>query len=222
MSKNGNKQQGSTFYRVFYACFAWLIGVLLRVKVVNPENEPDEPRFVVCANHISGFDPIMICYAFKKNQIHFMAKKELFKIPVLKTLIGLLGAFPIDRSGSDIGAIRHALSIVEEGKCLGVFPQGHRYPGEDPRSTPTKNGASLITCRAEADVVPVYIWCKNKKRKFLRRTYIVIGERIPFESFGYDKDGQGEYSRITDEVFDKICTLGEDFEKKLREEGKIK
>ncbi len=207
---------------MFYACFSGVIKLIFRIKVINPENEPADGGFVVCANHISATDPIVTCYAFKKNQLHFMAKKELFKIPVLKGLISKLGAFPIDRGGNDVGAIKKAVSIVEEGKCLGVFPQGHRYPGEDPRNTQTKNGAALVAARAEADVVPVYIWCKGKKQKLFTKTYVVIGKRIPFESFEYDKDNQGEYTRITGIIFDEVCSLGEDFEKKLRAEGKIK
>lgn len=221
MSKN-KKTTGTRFFRWFYSCFAWVFGIFLRIKVVNPENEPTEARYVVCSNHISGFDPIVISYAFRKNQIHFMAKKELFKIPLLKSLISALGAFPIDRGGNDVGAIKKAVGIVAEGNCLGVFPQGHRYPGEDPRGTATKNGAALITCRAEADVVPVYIWCKGNKRKLFKRTYVVIGEKIPFESLGYDKDAQGEYSRITEIVFDKICTLGEEFEASMPKKGEKK
>jgi 1-acyl-sn-glycerol-3-phosphate acyltransferase len=222
LSKEKTKKGGSKFFRIFYACFSGVIGLIFRIKVVNPKNEPAEARYVVCANHISATDPIVISYAFKKNQIHFMAKKELFKIPVLKGLIGALGAFPIDRGGNDVGAIKKAVGIVEGGECLGVFPQGHRYVGVDPRTTPTKNGAALIATRAEADVVPVYIWTKHKKRSFLGRTYVIIGEKIPFESFGYDKDVTGEYARITDIIFDKVCALGEDFEQKMRSEGKIK
>ncbi|MBE6578048.1 MAG: 1-acyl-sn-glycerol-3-phosphate acyltransferase [Ruminococcaceae bacterium] len=222
MSKEKKKRQGSRFFRVVYACLSGIVGLIFRIKVVNPENEPLEGGYVVCANHISATDPIVISYAFKRNQLNFMAKKELFKIPLLRGLISMLGAFPIDRGGNDVGAIKKAVSIVEEGKCLGVFPQGHRYPCQDPRKTETKNGAALIATRAEADIVPVYIWCKGKKQRIFKRTYVVIGERISFESFEYDKDNQGEYTRVTGIVFDKVCSLGEDFEKKLRDEGKIK
>ena len=141
-----------------------------------------------------------------------MAKKELFKVPVLAPLIKLLGAFPIDRGGSDVGAIKSAMKIVNDGRCLGIFPQGHRYPEVDPRTTKTKNGMALIATRTQADIVPVYIWRKENKFKLFRRTYVIIGDVIPFESLGYDKDASGEYARITDIVFDKICTLGEEFE----------
>ena len=63
--------------------------------------------------------------------------------------------------------------------------------------------------------------------KLFRRTYVIIGEPIPFESLGYDPDASGEYARITNIAFDKICTLGEEFEaerraKKEAKEGKKK
>ena len=97
-----NKQTKSRFYRVMYALFAGIVKVLLGIKVINAENEPDEGGYLICANHVSATDAVVVCYAFKKNQAHFMAKKELFKIPLLSGLIRLLGAFPIDRGGSDV------------------------------------------------------------------------------------------------------------------------
>lgn len=212
--------KGSKFFRTFRVLFSWAVGLIFRIKVVNKQNEPEEGGYVVCANHISATDPIMLCYAFRKHQVCFMAKKELFSVPVLAPLIRMLGAFPVDRGGSDVGAIKNAVSIVEDGCCLGIFPQGHRYPGEDPRKTSTKNGAALISVRAGAPVVPVYIWRKGKKGGVFRRTYVVIGEKIPFESFGYDREATGEYNRITSAVFDRVCTLGEDFEASLGEKKK--
>ncbi len=207
-------ERGSRFFRVIYALLSGVVGLIFRIKVVNRHNEPDHGRYVVCANHISATDPIIICYAFRKHQVHFMAKKELFKIPVFSGFIRMLGAFPIDRGGSDVGAIKNAVSIVESGRALGVFPQGHRYPEQNPRETKTKNGAALIATRAEADMVPVYIWRKGNKSGAFRRTYVIIGEKIPFESFNYSKEENGEYARITEIVFDKVCTLGESFNPK--------
>ena len=78
------KKSGSRAYRVIYAIFAGIVGCLLRIRVIGRENEPEEGGFVVCANHIAATDPIMICYAFKKHQIRYMAKKELFRIPILR------------------------------------------------------------------------------------------------------------------------------------------
>ena len=216
MSKKNQKQKktGTRLYRTVYAIFAGIVGCLFRIRVIGSEKEPDRGGFLVCANHIAASDAVILCYAFRKHQVHLMAKKELFKIPVLKSLFKLLGAFPIDRSGSDVGAIKKGVAFLKEGQCMGMFPQGHRHPGVDPRPTPVKNGAALICTRAEADVVPVYISRKNKKPRLFRKTYVLIGDPISYESFDYRSGENGEYARITGVIFDRICSLGENFDPK--------
>ena len=205
------RKSGSKLYRVIYAIFAGIVGCMFRIRVIGREKEPDRGGFLVCANHIAASDAVILCYAFRKHQVHLMAKKELFKIPVLSGLFRLLGAFPIDRGGNDVGAIKKGVNLLKDGQCMGMFPQGHRHPGVDPRTTPLKNGAALISTRASADVVPVYIARKNNVPKLFRRTYVIIGDPIPFESFGYDSSASGEYARISGMIFDRICTLGEEF-----------
>ena len=71
---------------------------------------------------------------------------------------------------------------------------------------------ALIATKTQADIVPVYIWRKKNRFKLFRRTYIIIGETIKYEDLAYDSEASGEYARITDIVFDKICKLGENFE----------
>ena len=193
-----------------YTLFAGVVKVFLNIKVVNPEKEPDEGGCLICANHVSAADAVVICYAFRKNQAHFMAKKELFKIPLLSGLIKLLGAFPVDRKGSDVGAIKKAIATVKEGKSVGIFPQGHRYPKVDPRSTPVKNGSGLIISRAECDVVPVYILRKKNTFRLFKKTYVIIGDKIDFATLS-GKDN----AEITNIVFDAICTIGENSDIKL-------
>ena len=210
------KKGGSRAYRVIYAIFSGIVGFLFNIKVINKEREPSDGGYVVCANHVSATDPIALCYAFRKNQVHFMAKKELFKVPVLAPLIKVLGAFPVDRGGNDVGAVKTAISLVSEKKSMGIFPQGHRYPGENPRNTKTKNGVALIATKTGADILPCYIWRKKNKFKLFRRTYVIIGDVIPFESLEYNPDASGEYARITNIAFDKICTLGEEFDAELK------
>ena len=209
------KKGGSRAYRVIYAIFSGIVGFLFNIKVINKDREPDSGGYVVCANHVSATDPIALCYAFRKNQVHFMAKKELFKVPLLAQLIKVLGAFPVDRGGNDVGAVKTAISLVSEKKTMGIFPQGHRYVGVDPRGTKTKNGVALIATKTGADILPCYIWRKKNKFKLFRRTYVIIGDVIPFKDLSYDPAASGEYARITNLAFDKICALGEEFEAEL-------
>ena len=220
--KEKNQGQTSKSYRIIYKIFAKVVGFIFNIRVIRREEESDKGGFIVCANHTSATDPIVVCYAFRKHQVRYMAKKELFNIPILAPLIKFLGAFPVDRGGNDVGAIRKAVDMVKEGKCMGIFPQGHRYPEVDPRTTKTKNGAALIATRAEADIIPAYIVRKNNKFKLFRRTYVIIGERISFSELNYNKEADGEYLRITSLVFDKVCTLGEEFEAELKAKKEAK
>ena len=214
MSKK--QKNSSRFYRVCYAILARFVGFFMRIHVINAEKEPEEGNFLVCANHIGATDPIILSYAFQHHQVHFMAKKELFKVPVLGRLIRMFGAFPVDRSVSDVGAIRHAIALLEDGKCMGIFPQGHRYPGEDPRKTKTKNGAAMMCMKAKADVIPAYVWRKNRTPKLFRKTYVILGDRIPYEELAELCQGSGDYVRISERIFDEICTLGEKFEEERK------
>ena len=216
------KKGGSRAYRVIYAIFSGIVGFLFNIKVVNKDREPDGGGYVVCANHVSATDPIALCYAFRKNQVHFMAKKELFKVLLLAQLIKVMGAFPVDRGGNDVGAVKTAISLVNEKKTMGIFPQGHRYVGVDPRGTKTKNGVALIATKTRADILPCYIWRKKNKFKLFRRTYVIIGDVIPFEDLNYDPEASGEYARITNLAFDKICALGEEFEAELNAKKEAK
>jgi 1-acyl-sn-glycerol-3-phosphate acyltransferase len=197
-------------YKFYYAVFAGLFKVLYNIKIEGKENIPKEDGFLVCSNHFSATDPIKISYAFKGHQVHYMAKKELFKIPGLKQLITTLGAFPVDRSRADVGAIKHMLKLLESGESAAMFPQGTRHPEEDPRGTTVKTGAGMISARTNATVVPVFIHQKNFKHRMFRKSTVVIGKPIKFEEFGYDHEVQGEYARISNMIFERICKVGEE------------
>lgn len=206
------KDLRNKFFRVMYPIFVHIVHLIFRVKVIGAENEPKEGGFLVCANHIAASDPVVISSALKKHQICFMAKKELFRVPGLSWLIRHFGAYPVDRKISDVGAIRHAIHLLNQGYCAGLFPQGTRHPGENPRDTKVKNGAAMIASHADATILPIHIYRKGYCSKAFRRTVVVIGKPIPFSEFGYDSEKPGEYSRITQEIFDRICTLGEECE----------
>ena len=199
-------------YRFFYTLFVGIVKLIFRIKVVGAENEPKEGALLVCSNHISASDPVVICAAMK-HQVCYMAKKELFKIPVLSWLIKILGAFPVDRGGKDVSAVKKAIKLLVDGKRVGIFPQGTRHPGEEPRGTALKNGAAMISTHAKSDVLPVYIHRKDNTPKLFRKATVVIGKPIKFADFNYDPEAGGEYTRMVNVIFDEICKLGEGLEK---------
>lgn len=210
-SRKSNKKssRGSAFYRLAYAVLAKILGFIFNIRVIGRENEPDEGGFMVCANHVSATDPICLAYAFKKHQIRFMAKKELFRVPIVGQLVRMLGAFPVDRGAGDVGAIKKSVKMLTEGECMGIFPQGHRYPSVDPRTTPTKNGAALIATRANANILPVYIARKDNKHKLFRRTWVIIGTPVTLGEIVGESEQSKDYTLVTNEIFDRICKIGE-------------
>lgn len=200
----------SKSYENLHKILGGLVRFIFRVHSHTPENEPDERdgQYIIVSNHISNVDPVLLCAATKKQQPHYMAKKELFKIPLLRGLIKALGAFPVNRGGADVGAIKHAIKLLEEGKCVGIFPQGHRYQGVDPKTTDVKTGVAMLACKTESQILPCFI--KTKKRKitpFFTRVDIIIGKPISFAELAYDPEAKGEYARISSYIFEKVCEL---------------
>jgi 1-acyl-sn-glycerol-3-phosphate acyltransferase len=199
-------------YKVLYFLLAPFFKFICGVKVVNPQNEPDS-SFLVCSNHLSALDPIIIAACLKKHQPRYMGKNSLFRIPVLGWLIKALGAFPVDRS-SGVEGIKKSIEMLNDGECVGIFPQGHRNPGMDPRETVVKNGVGMIEARTKSLVFPICIKTKGYKAPLFRRTYVIFGDPIRYEEFNVtESDSSSEKNKkITEYIFDKICDLGEKHE----------
>lgn len=201
----------SAFYVIIRTLLVIPARLLFRVKVVGRKNEPKrgEGSYLVCANHQTVLDPVFLCLALRRQQPHFMAKAELFRVPVLKHLVRWLGAYPVSRGKGDVGAIKRTIKLLENGYSVGMFPQGTRCAGKDPRACRVKTGAAMVASHAGAQILPVHIKMKNYTWKFLRRVTVVIGEPIPFERFEYDSEATGEYARISEAVYAEICRLGD-------------
>ena len=108
-----------------------------------------------------------------------------------------------------MGAIRKTISLIEKGELVGMFPQGTRHPGVDPRTTEVKNGAGMIAYRAKCDVIPVYIKTKNNHTMLFKKTTVVFGAPISYDEFGFSDGGTKEYEAASRLIFDRICALGE-------------
>lgn len=184
------------FYRLFN-----------RITIIGKENIPKSGGALLCSNHIGINDVPLLGVVFPR-QIHFLSKKEWFSIPVFSSLISALGAIKLDRSGKDVGALKNAIGAIKDGKVVAIFPQGHRYPGEDPSNTPIKSGAGLIAYRSGADVIPVCIRTKNFKYKFLQKIYVYVGKPIKYSELGFVDGNSAEYRAATELIFSKICSLG--------------
>lgn len=208
MAKNKKPKNSNKFYIVAHRLIARTVLRLFRVQIVGAENLPAEGGYIYCSNHVSALDPIFVCGA-GRTQVHYMAKQELFKIPILASLIRALGAFPVNRGGADVGAIRRAIELLQAKESVGIFIQGHRYRGVPLRETKPKNGAVMIAVRSGAPIIPICIKMKNNTAAPFRRVKLIIGKPVPVEALGLDDHAAGEFSRAAQTVFDQICQLEE-------------
>lgn len=140
------------FYRILRAIFALIARCYFSLKVEGLANIPGDGPVIVCTNHVSWWDPVLVCISLKRP-VHFMAKKELFAYPVFGYLLRKLNAFPVNRGKADIGAIREGLAVLGRGEVLGIFPEGTRQRGGK-QLGPMHPGAALLALKTGAVVVP--------------------------------------------------------------------
>lgn len=144
---------------MFYAFARFLIAPLLklffRFKSRGVENAPIDGAVVYASSHKSYIDPVVVAIGLYPRRIRFMAKAELWKIPVLGRLIGALGAFPVERGRGDRKAIVTALEILKSGGNLLIFPEGTRIRREGVGEG--RRGVASLAMKTGALVVPVGI-----------------------------------------------------------------
>jgi 1-acyl-sn-glycerol-3-phosphate acyltransferase len=143
---------------VLYEILKWLAVFLMRawfgLRVKGAEHIPSSGPALIVSNHQSILDPPVIGGAARR-QIYFLAKAELFRIPLFGWLIRALHARPVRREGPDPRALRTAALLLEEGKALLVFPEGTR--SLDGRLGEGKSGVGMLAVTSGAPVVPAYV-----------------------------------------------------------------
>lgn len=128
-------------------------------NVYGAEKVPKNGPLIIVCNHASVFDPPLIAPAIRRP-IAYMAKQELFDVPLLKQLITGLGAYPVNRQGSDRTAIKNAIKSIKNGWAAGIFIGGTRT--EDGKIYEPKLGAALIAAKAKAPLLPLSLWGTEK------------------------------------------------------------
>lgn len=171
---------------------------LYRIKVTGVENFPKEGGVLLCTNHIDNLDPPVVGITCPRT-VHFMAKEELFHVPILKSILPKVQAFPVKRGMSDREAFRTALKLLRSGKVVGMFPEGTRSKtGELGKGLA---GAGFFALKGEADVMPCAIIGPYKRFK---RLQVVYGKPIDMTPY---RERKASAEEVTEVIMREIQTL---------------
>ena len=199
------------FNRVFvviYYVVGFIAGILHPVTVEGMDRLPDS-GVLLCPNHASNWDPILVALRLPINyRLHIMAKEELVKNPLLGWLLRKVGAFPVSRGNNDINTIRTAIQSIKDGDNLLVFPEGttiHDGIGyTDGLPAHAKAGVAMIGVRTGAKLVPVFV---DGEKKLFHRTRIIFGE--PYQPHYTGRRGTSdEMQKIADDILAAAYALG--------------
>lgn len=193
-------KNGSSFLYYFGRFLFKLIFLFIfRCKSEGKENIPKNTGVIISPNHMSFFDP-PLTGAFMDKDLYFMAKQELFNIPVLDFLIKRTNAFPVKRGMQDMSAFRNAFALLKNKKALLMFPEGTR--SKDGSMGKARAGVGMVSCTAQVPIVPVKITNTNNMNKFKQIT-IKYGKPV-YPPKEYTKE---DYIALSLKILEKIREL---------------
>jgi 1-acyl-sn-glycerol-3-phosphate acyltransferase len=164
--------------------------LLYRLEARGISNIPADGPVILCSNHKSLQDPITLG-ACVPRKVHYMAKAELFRIPLFGPLIKAVGAFPVKRGGVSKEAIRTAITLLQQDQVMGIFPEGTRNESLGMG----KRGAVSMAIRAKAFVVPVAL---VGDYRLFRKMLAVYG--APIDMRPYAEQGTAESMEAATEL----------------------
>lgn len=179
-----------TFYRFARGVVKIALTPLYRVTVSGKEHIPETGGVLLCSNHISELDPPVVAMSFPRD-VHFIAKEELFNLPVLNKILPHTNAIPIKRGMSDRNALRKGLGVLKNGQVLGLFPEGTRSrTGELGEGLA---GAGFFALRSDAQVIPCAV---IGTYKLFSKTKVIFGPPIDMEEFRSKKASPEEVTKV--------------------------
>ena len=181
--------------------FLWYFFKTLSVLFfpVKLEGKLPTGAYLLALNHQSFMDAVAVFLVMPEN-VRFMAKKQLFKHRFGALVISTAGAFPVDREGTDMDALRTSLKTLKDGAPLVIFPEGHRY--KDGQVHELKEGASFIALRAQVPVQTGRIFSRYLPFCPIK---IKLGELIPAARLTSSADMKRLTARIKEGIEKISC-----------------
>lgn len=187
----------SKSYVFWYSLVYPLVRLLYPCSIFGRENIQTGPM-IICANHSNLVDPVLIAIAFgRKRQLFFMGKAELFRAPLLGSVLRAVEAFPVQRGETDIGAIRTAMKHLKSGNQIMMFPEGTRVT--EAETVDAKSGAVRIATKMNVPIQPIYV---STKKKVFHCSKLVVGK-----PYLLSQPADKNYAPLAEELMRKIQSM---------------
>ena len=197
-------QERLWLWRLGFPIVRALAGFLCPWRLEGAENVPPSGAFILVSNHINWKDPPWMEFALGRA-IRYMAKRELFQIPVIGFVLRSIGAFPVRRGEADRGALQMALAVLAAGQPLGFFPEGHRSEsGQLLRGRP---GVAFIAHHSDAPIIPFAVAGTKEARlgRFWRRDIVFsAGQPFHVRDLGLSSD---DPQAIADAIMRRVAVM---------------
>jgi 1-acyl-sn-glycerol-3-phosphate acyltransferase len=210
------------YYLLGWICFRALYRFYFRWRVYNPERVPLKGPVILAANHASFLDPPLVGSGIKRG-INYLARENLFNIPVIGWILQRWQVVPVDREGGGAKGLKAILDRLLDGGAIILFPEGTRT--RDGKLQPARSGIGLTVIKSGAPIVPVRVFGtfeafgRHMKIPQPRRVAVKYGRPMPFERLRAEsrlcsKQRLKEiYQQVADEIMAEIAKL-EPFEDK--------
>jgi 1-acyl-sn-glycerol-3-phosphate acyltransferase len=205
---------GWSFYRTLFATY-------FRWQVYSSERVPLQGPVILAANHASFLDPPLVGSGLKRD-INYLARKSLFRFPVLGWILRAVNAVPVDRDGGGAAGLKAIMDRLRAGGAIILFPEGTRT--QDGRFQPARSGIGLTVIKSMAPVVPVRVfgtyeaWGRHVRFPKPHRVAVKYGQPMHFEKVRAEAADCSKarlkeiYQQVADEIMAAIARLepGED------------
>ena len=160
--------------------------ICYRIRVHGLENFPESGSTLICSNHQSFLDPVVLGVT-SPRPLNYLARKTLFTIGPMRMFLELNDAIPIDLDSLGMTGLKESLKRLKRGEMLVLFPEGTR--SDDGELLPLKPGFELLARRSKSLILPVALdgcyqaFPRDAKLPRMGEIQVVIGEPIQYEEY---------------------------------------
>jgi 1-acyl-sn-glycerol-3-phosphate acyltransferase len=190
-------------YAIGKAIFHLVNVVGFNFTIRGKENIPKTGSLIICPNHVSLYDPILIGTQVRRP-VHFLAKAELFKNAFAGKVMRAINTIPVDRGNVSMSTLKAAMKVLKDGGVLGVFPEGTRVRGDQAQKPKPMEGFVVFALKTKSPILPVHI---EGKFKFRGKVTITFGKPISLEAYYGKKVKHDEMARISEDIMSTIYSI---------------